>query len=110
MEGNTHLPAFRPMSMIIMFLSLQLFITHFMRMIHLHMKTRIVMTTTSMMTMTVTLITNRPNANDNNVNDYNIYFLLGGGRGGSNGRASSSKSNGFHDQRFESRSEHKKHL
>ena len=36
------------------------------------------MTTTSMMTMTVTLITNRPNANDNNVNDYNIYFLLGG--------------------------------
>ena len=33
-----------------------------------------------------------------------------GGRGGSIGRASASRSNGFHDQRFESRPEHKKNL
>ena len=32
------------------------------------------------------------------------------GRGGSIGRASASRSNGFHDQRFESRPEHKKNL
>ena len=33
-----------------------------------------------------------------------------GTRGGSTGRASASRSNGFHDQRFESRPEHKKNL
>ena len=37
------------------------------------------------------------------------YTILGG-RGGSIGRALASKSNGFHDQRFESRLEHKKKL
>ena len=34
----------------------------------------------------------------------------GVGCGGSMGRASASKSNGFHDQRFESRPEHKNNL
>ena len=33
-----------------------------------------------------------------------------GGRGGSIGRASASRSNGLHDQRFESRPEHKTNL
>ena len=33
-----------------------------------------------------------------------------GGRGGSIGRASASRSNGLRDQRFESRPEHNKHL
>ena len=36
--------------------------------------------------------------------------MISGGRGGSIGRASASRSNGFHDQRFESRPEHKKKL
>ena len=38
------------------------------------------------------------------------YNLGGGGRGGSNGRASASRSNGCHDQRFESHLEHKKKI
>ena len=37
-------------------------------------------------------------------------LLFSGGHGGSIGRASASRSNGFHDQRFESRPEHKKNL
>ena len=36
--------------------------------------------------------------------------ILTGGRGGSIGRASASRSNGPHDQRLESRPEHKKNL
>ena len=37
---------------------------------------------------------------------YNLY----GGHGGLIGRASASRSNGFHDQRFDYCPEHKKHL
>ena len=39
-----------------------------------------------------------------------LIVILIGGRGGSIGRASASRSNGFHDQRFESCPKHKKNL
>ena len=39
-----------------------------------------------------------------------VVTVKRGGRGGSIARASASRSNGFHDHRFESRPEHKKHL
>ena len=39
-----------------------------------------------------------------------VLKLTSGGRGGSIGRVSASRSNGLYDQRFESRPEHKKNL
>ena len=50
--------------------------------------------------------TNRPPSSDYALMKTTDY----GGRGGSVGRASASRSNGIHGQRFESRPEHKKNL